>query len=108
MYNPEPLATLDTQDTGFVCLCPVSCVSNVASVSGLCILDGPLFCLSLSKTQDKDKQNKGPSRMYNPEALATLDTQDTGQRQIKQGAIKNGQSRDTVNIRYSLSCVLCI
>jgi hypothetical protein len=100
MYNPETLATLDTQDTGvlliflfvfvlclvylmlpvsldcpflmapcFVCLCPVSCVSNVASVSRL--------------------------------SMATLDTQDTGQRQTKQGAIKNGQSRDTGNIRYT-------
>ena len=54
--------------------------------------------------------------MYNPETLATLDTQDTGQRQTKQGAIKNrdtgqrqtkqgaiknGQSRDTGNIRYT-------
>ena len=45
----------------------------------------------------KDKQNKGPSRMHNPETLATLDTQDTGQRQTKQGAIKNVQSRDTGN-----------
>jgi hypothetical protein len=53
------------------------------------------------KTQDKDKQNKGPSRMDNPETLATLDTQDTGQRQIKQGAIKNGQSRDTGNIGHT-------
>ena len=32
----------------FVCLCPVSCASNVASVSGLSILDCPLFCLPLS------------------------------------------------------------
>ena len=32
------------------------------------------------KTQDKGKQNKGQSRMDNPETLATLDTQDTGQR----------------------------
>jgi len=32
------------------------------------------------KTQDKDKQNKGQPRMDNPETLATLDTQDTGQR----------------------------
>ena len=39
--------------------------------------------------------------MYNPETLATLDTQDTGQRQTKQGAIKNAQSRDTGNIRYT-------
>ena len=39
--------------------------------------------------------------MDNPETLATLDTQDTGQRQIKQGAIKNAQSRDTGNIRYT-------
>ena len=38
--------------------------------------------------------------MDNPETLATLDTQDTGQRQIKQGAIK-AQSRDTGNIRYT-------
>ena len=39
--------------------------------------------------------------MDNPETLATLDTQDTGQRQTKQGAIKNVQSRDTGNIRYT-------
>jgi hypothetical protein len=37
--------------------------------------------------------------MDNTETLATLDTQDTGQRQTKQGAIKNVQSRDTVNIK---------
>jgi hypothetical protein len=36
--------------------------------------------------------------MDNPEKLATLGTQDTGQRQTKQGAIKNGQSRETGNI----------
>jgi hypothetical protein len=60
MDNPETLATLDKQDTPvsldcpfliapcFVYLCPVSFVSNVASVSGLSILGCPLFCLSLS------------------------------------------------------------
>jgi hypothetical protein len=36
--------------------------------------------------------------MHNPETLATLDTQDTGQRQTKQGAIKNGQSRESGNM----------
>jgi hypothetical protein len=36
------------------------------------------------KTQDEDKQNKGQSRIDNPETLATLDTQDTGRRQTKQ------------------------
>jgi hypothetical protein len=30
-----------------------------------------------------------------------LDTQDTGRRQTKQGTIKNGQSRETGNIRYT-------
>jgi hypothetical protein len=40
--------------------------------------------------------------MDNPETLATLDTQDTGQRLEKtKGAIKNGQSRDTSNIGHS-------
>jgi hypothetical protein len=39
--------------------------------------------------------------MDNLETLATLDTQDTGRRQTKQGAIKNGQSRDTGNIGYT-------
>jgi hypothetical protein len=37
-------------------------------------------------------------RIDNPENMATLDTQDTEQRQTKQGAIKNGQSRETGNI----------
>ena len=38
----------------------------------------------LHKTQDEDKQNKGQSRIDNPEKLATLVTQDTGGRQTKQ------------------------
>jgi len=40
--------------------------------------------------------------MDNPEKLATLGTQDTGQRLEKtKGAIKNGQSRETGNIGYT-------
>ena len=41
--------------------------------------------------------------MDNPETLATLDTQDRGRRQLEktEGAIKNGQSRDTGNIEYT-------
>jgi hypothetical protein len=40
--------------------------------------------------------------MDNPETLATLGTQDTGQRLEKtKGAIKNGKSRDTDNIGYT-------
>ena len=88
MYNPETLATLDTQDTGQR-QTKQGAIKNVQSRD------------TGNKTQDKDKQNKGQSRMDNPETLATLDTQDTGQRQTKQGAIKNGQSRDTGNIRYT-------
>ena len=40
--------------------------------------------------------------MDNPETLATLGTQDTGQSLEKtKRAIKNGQSRDTDNIGYT-------
>ena len=40
--------------------------------------------------------------MDNPKKLATLNTQDTGQRLEKtEGAIKNGQFRDTGNIGYT-------
>ena len=41
--------------------------------------------------------------MDNPETLATLGTQDTERRHIRdnQRAIKNGQSRDTGNIGYT-------
>jgi hypothetical protein len=39
--------------------------------------------------------------MDNSETLATLDTQDTGQRQTKQGAIKYRRSRDTGNIEHT-------
>ena len=40
--------------------------------------------------------------MDNPETLATLGTQDTGQRLEKtKGAIKNGPFRDTGNIGYT-------
>jgi hypothetical protein len=40
--------------------------------------------------------------MDNPEALATLSTQVTGQRLEKtKGTIKNGQPRDTGNIGYT-------
>jgi hypothetical protein len=56
MDNPEILETLVTQDTGHTIgssilsnvyllpiVCPVSCVTNVSSISGLSILD----CLSV-------------------------------------------------------------
>jgi hypothetical protein len=40
--------------------------------------------------------------MDNPKKLATWGTQDTGQRLEKpEGAIKNGQSRETGNIEYT-------
>ena len=41
--------------------------------------------------------------MNNPEVLSTLNTQDTGQKNVREnrGAITNGQSRGTVNIEYT-------
>ena len=53
-------------------------------------------------TETKSKRKlKGQSGMNNPEILATLVTQDTERRQTKQGAIRNGQPRDTGNIGYT-------
>ena len=62
------------------------------------------------KTQNKNtlEITKGQSRMDNPETLATLGTQDTGHTvgskqtlEKTEGAIKNGQSRNTGNIGYT-------
>jgi hypothetical protein len=55
------------------------------------------------KTQDKGyRKPKWQSRIDNPKKLATLGTQDTGQRLEKpEGAIKNGQSKETGNIGYT-------
>jgi hypothetical protein len=95
MDNPETLATLDTQDTGQR-QTKQGAIKNVQSrdtgnlrytrhrqTKQGAIKNGQPRDTG-NKTQDKDKQNKGPSRMYNPETLASLDTQDTGQRQTKQ------------------------
>jgi hypothetical protein len=77
----------------FVLLRPVSCVPRVANVSGLFIPGCSsvfstvyLFVFAAHKTQDEDKQinvekTEEQTRMDNPETLATLGTQDTGQRQ---------------------------
>jgi hypothetical protein len=80
-------------------LSSVSCGPNVASVSGLSIIDCP-FGLSLATLgpQDTEDKPKGQSIMDNPKTLATLGPQDTVQSQTK-GAINNGQSGDTGNIR---------
>ena len=59
--------------------------------------------LATLDTQDTGQRQtkQGAIKNGQSETLATLDTQDTGQRQTKQGAIKNVQSRDTGNIRYT-------
>jgi uncharacterized membrane protein len=63
----------------FVCLCPVSGVPNVDSISVLC------FCLFVSKQK------------HNTEILSTLGTPDTGQRQTNKNTIQ----------RYCSISVLC-
>ena len=67
-------------------------------------MDNPekLATLSTQDTGQRLEKNEGQSRMDNPKKLATLSTQDTGQRLEKtKGAIKNGQFRDTGNIGYT-------
>jgi hypothetical protein len=95
-------------------ICPVSCVSNVASVSGLSIFYFPQEWTIQRHWQDK---TEGEVKNGNPETLATLDTQETGQINVREnwrgsqewtiqrhwqektkGEVKNGQSRDTGNI----------
>jgi hypothetical protein len=92
MDNPETLATFGTQETGG------RQTKQGAIKNGQSREAGSIW---VHKRQYEDKQNKGQSRMDNPETLATLDTQDTGRRQTKQGAIKNRQSRDTGNIGHT-------
>ena len=60
-------------------------------------MDNPetLATLGPQDTEDKPKEQ---SIMDNPETLATLEPQDTERRQSK-GAINNGQSGNTGNIR---------
>ena len=122
MYNPETLATLDTQDTGQR-QTKQGAIKNVQSrdtPETLATLDtqdtgqrqtkqGAIKNVqsrdtgNIRYTRHRTKTNKtrGHQEWTSPETLATLDTQDTGQRQTKQGAIKNVQSRDTGNIRYT-------
>jgi hypothetical protein len=52
-------------------ICPVSCVPNVASFSGLS------FCITPENTQ-------GVMKRDNPQKLATLGTQDTGQINVRE------------------------
>ena len=49
------------------------------------------------------ENTEGAIKMDNPEKLATQDTQDTGQINVKeyQRGNKNGQSRETGNIGYT-------
>jgi hypothetical protein len=113
--NPEKLPLRYS----LTCICPVSCVPNVASFSGLSFLITPsvfsnmyLSCvlekLATLGTQDTGQINireyrRGNKKKDNPEKLATLGTQDTGQinaREYRRGN-KKGQSSETGNIRYT-------
>jgi uncharacterized membrane protein len=107
----------------FVCLCPVSGVPNVDSISVLCFclfvsvlcLVYPMLTVSLywvHQTQDRDKQTK----KHNKEILSTLGTPDTGQRQTNKNTTQRYCQQCTQCWQYlcivffvclSLSCVWC-
>ena len=92
MYNPETLATLDTQDTGQR-QTKQGAIKNVQSRD--------TGNIRYTRHRTKTNKTRGHQECTTQSNMATLDTQDTGQRQTKQGAIKNVQSRDTGNIRYT-------
>ena len=72
-------------NTSYVCHRPVSCVSNIASFSGLSILDCPLwFSQTFIEITHKCIQR----------VIARIS-------QIFEWAIKKGQSRETGNIGYT-------
>jgi hypothetical protein len=75
----------------FVCLCPVSCVPNVVSVSGLSILD---CFLTIKNGQHRDTDNIRQTRHRTK-------TNKTQKHNTTQKTIKNGQPRDTDNIRQT-------
>ena len=64
--------------------------------------------LATLDTQDTGQINiwetEGTIKNVQPDTLATLDTQDTGQINVREteGAIKNVQSRYTGNIEYTI------
>jgi hypothetical protein len=67
-------------------------------------MDNPkkLATLGTQDTGQRLEKTERAIRIYNSKKLATLGTQDTGQRLEKpEGAIKNGQSKETGNIGYT-------
>jgi hypothetical protein len=86
MDNPEKLATLGTQDEGAI----KNGQSRETGNIGYRRRRGNQKWRIQRNWQHWVNKTKGQSKMDSPEKLATLGTQD-------EGAIKNGQSRETGN-----------
>ena len=80
MENPEKLVTQDTQDTGQI---------NVreyrrGNQNGESRETTGNICYTRHRTNKRQRIPKGQSKMDNPEKLATQDTQDTGQINVRE------------------------
>ena len=97
--NPEKLATQDTQDTGQINVREYQRGDQKWTIQRN-------WQHRVHKTNKRQRIPKRQSKMDNPEKLATQGTQDEYMLENTEGVFKNGQSRETGNIKmHNTMCV---